>query len=121
MTKQTDYDAEIARLDALKDTGHELDGAVRIDAMASKAPRDVFSLRISSDELTELAAAARARGQNLSEFIRNAALRDARETRPNEPRRWLDAPVAEALDELLRRVQESGHKRSRPGRSPARN
>ena len=56
-------------------------------------------------ELTEVMTAAQARGQNLSEFIRNAALHEAREATP-QSRRWLDAPVAEALDELVKRVEE---------------
>jgi len=115
MTKQSDYDAEIARLDTLKDTGHELDDATRVDAVMAKMPRDVFSLRISSEELTEVAAAARARGQNLGEFIRNAALHEARTGATQESRRWLEAPVAAALDELVKRVEEQdrGQKRRR--------
>src|SRR4051794_34171332 len=112
MTNDSDYGAEIARLDALKDTGHELDGAVRADGVISKAPRDVFSLRISAAELTEVMTAAQARGQNLSEFIRNAALHEAREATP-QSRRWLDAPVAEALDELVKRVEAQDRSRKR--------
>jgi hypothetical protein len=113
VTKQGDYDAEIARLDALQDTGHELDGAIRVEVVTPKSARDVFSLRISAAELTEVAAAARSRGQNLSEFIRNAALKEARGSDGTE-RRWVDPQVAEALDELVRRIDEGrGEKRRR--------
>jgi len=118
MTGGREYEAEIARLDSLKDTGHELDGAVRVEAATPRESRDVFSLRISASELTEVAAAAKQRGQNLSEFIRNAALNDARRSGLAE-RRWLEPPVAAALDELVRRVGEQQRSQKRRARRPA--
>lgn len=69
----------IKRLEALKDTGRELDGFERVEARTSKSPRAVFSLRIGGDELEEIEAAAIAIDQNIGEFIRQAALLRARE------------------------------------------
>lgn len=114
-----EYEAEIARLDALKDTGHELDGAVRVKATFGNSQRGVFSLRIGSDELTEIIHAAKARGQNVSDFIRTVALREAREGSAQAQRRWLEPPVAEALDELVRRVEEQQREEKRRRRRPS--
>jgi len=65
-------------LEARKGSGHELDGFTRIEAKVSSKPRAVFSLRIGADELEEIEAAAGAGGQNIGEFIREAALLRAR-------------------------------------------
>src|SRR5262245_58780980 len=67
--------AEAVRLDALKDTGREIDGYERISARIAKNPRATISLRLSVDDLREIEAAA---GGNLSEFMRTAALEKAR-------------------------------------------
>src|SRR5690606_5498853 len=68
-------------MDALKDSGHELDGLTRVTARVSRNPRDVVSVRMGAEELSEIVAAAGAVEQNVSEFIRKAALRRAREVR----------------------------------------
>ena len=65
-------------LDALKDSGHELDGFTPIRARVAKAPRSVVSLRMSPQELHEIIAAADVLDRNVSEFIREAALKEAR-------------------------------------------
>lgn len=46
--------------------------------------RNVYSLRIGADELDEIADAAEAEGQNVSEFIRNAAIDRARRQKPDK-------------------------------------
>ena len=74
-----DWRAAAEEMDALKDTGRELDGLVRVNARVSKNPRDVVSVRMSPDELGEIAAAAAAIDQNVSEFIREAALKQAKD------------------------------------------
>jgi len=61
-------------LDSLKDTGHELDGFERVEGRSGRKPRAVLSLRIGSEELTEIEQAAAALDINVSEFIRGAAL-----------------------------------------------
>jgi uncharacterized protein (DUF1778 family) len=68
-------------LDALKDTGHELDGFTRVQARISKTPRAVISFRAADSELQEMVDAAKALDRNLSEFIREAALKEARQVR----------------------------------------
>ena len=119
MNEQEEYEAEIARLDSLKDTDHELDGAVRVKAQISRTQRDVLSLRIGADELTEVAAAASSKGQTVSEFIRDAALTQARAESKGAGRRWLDQPVAQALDELVKRVGEQEKEEKRRRRRPS--
>ena len=76
-----DWRAAAAEMDALKDTGRELDGLVRVNARVSKNPRDVVSVRMSPDELSEITAAAGAIDKNVSEFIREAALKQAKQVR----------------------------------------
>ena len=76
-----DWRAAAEEMDALKDTGRELEGLVRVNARVSKNPRDVVSVRMSPDELSEIAAAAGAIEQNVSEFIREAAMKQAREVK----------------------------------------
>jgi len=76
-----DWRAAAEEMDALKDSGREMDGLVRVDAIVSKNPRAVVSVRMSPDELGEIAASAGAIDQNVSEFIREAALSRARDVK----------------------------------------
>jgi hypothetical protein len=96
------YEAEIARLESLADSATEFDGAIPVKGTVAKERRNLFSLRIGADELTELAEAAAARGQTVSEFIRTAALGVARHSSMDLP-----PPVLEAVDELMRRYAEA--------------
>jgi uncharacterized protein (DUF1778 family) len=66
-------------MDTLKDSGREMDGLVRVSAKVSKNPRAVVSVRMSPDELSEISKGAGAIDENVSEFIREAALRRARD------------------------------------------
>ena len=108
MTKPDRLDAEIARLDSLKDTGHELEGAERVDAVISKTPRDVFSLRISPASSRSWPVQRRFEARTSREFIRTAALREARERASLESRRWLDARS------LLHSMNSSAYRRAEP-------
>jgi uncharacterized protein (DUF1778 family) len=78
-------------MDALKDTGRELDGATEIRARVSKTPRAVFTLRLGADELDAIAAAARALDQPVGDFIRRAAVQEARQVKSgiDHARSWL--------------------------------
>jgi hypothetical protein len=67
--------------DTKKDTGHELDGFELVTATVAKNPRHVVSTRLASAELREIEDAAEAIGENVSEFIRSAALERARTRR----------------------------------------
>jgi hypothetical protein len=71
----------IRELDSRKDSGLEFEGFVPVKARVNKNPRAVMSLRMSSEELREISEAARVYGQNMSEFVREAAVRAARQTR----------------------------------------
>ena len=74
---------EVAELESRRGTDHELDGFTRVGRLPSrqKEARAVISLRMSASEMQEITAAARALELNVSEFIREAALRDARQVR----------------------------------------
>src|SRR5688572_29047879 len=96
-----DYEKEIARLDS--DPDDILKGTIVKATFKRDADRrSLFSLRIGADELSEISRAAISRGQNISEFIRNAALQKARQTDHDLP-----PPVLEAVDELVKRYQEA--------------
>jgi hypothetical protein len=50
----------------------------KIRSRRGQGPSSVFTLRLTAEELEELALAASARGVSLTEFIRNTALKEAR-------------------------------------------
>jgi mobilization protein NikA len=77
----SDWKAAAEEMDALKDSGREMEGLVRVNAKVSKHPRDVVSVRMAPEELSEISSAAGAIEQNVSEFIREAALKQARDVR----------------------------------------
>ena len=56
-----------------------LKGAVRVEAKIAKHPRAVLSLRMSNEELTAIERGAASTGKNVSEFLRESALRRAEE------------------------------------------
>ena len=68
-------------LELRKDTDRELEGFEPIKGRVKPGPRAVVSVRLSSDELREITEAANVLGRNVSEFIREAALKDARITK----------------------------------------
>lgn len=110
MMDRKSYDREVARLDSLADSDDEFAGGTRVEGTVARERRSLFSLRIGADELSELSRAATARGQSVSEFIRRAALRVARESSMDMP-----PAVLEAVDELVRRYRaaKEGTKRRR--------
>jgi hypothetical protein len=85
-------------LDALQNSGHELDGFTAVRARVSKMPRAVISLRVRASELKEITTAAEVLERNVSEFIREAALKEARQIRAgiNEARELASAKKAES-------------------------
>ncbi len=54
-------------------------------AAPAESPRGIVSIRLAANERDPIAAAAQARGQSLSEFMRDAALRSARAFLRREP------------------------------------
>lgn len=74
-----DKKALAEELDKRKDSGHELDGFRLVGRLSPRQPRAVVSVRLGASELQEITGAAQVYGQNVSEFIREAALREARQ------------------------------------------
>jgi uncharacterized protein (DUF1778 family) len=57
--------------------GREFDGLVPVDASVKRNADSIYSLRFTKAEVATLRAAAAARGMKMSEFLRQAALREA--------------------------------------------
>jgi hypothetical protein len=78
MNRRKSYAEAAAEMDALKDTGHEMDGLVPVRATVDPNFGIVFSVRFSQDEMEALHLAADTKGVKLSEIIRAGALKEAR-------------------------------------------
>ena len=114
----SDWREAAAEMDALKDTGRELEGLVRVNAKVSKNPRAVVSVRMSPNELSDIATAAGTIDQNVSEFIREAALQRARDVKAGAdhartvlaeylPARYRPEMTDEEVQTLVREVREA--------------
>jgi hypothetical protein len=77
-TRKSKYEIAAEEMDALKDTGHELDGLTPVKVTISPNVGVVYSVRFSREEYKTLSTAADARGVKLSEIIRAGALKEAR-------------------------------------------
>jgi uncharacterized protein (DUF1778 family) len=95
-SEREEFDKEIAELESRKDTDRELEGFVPVKARISKNLRSMVSIRMSPSELSEIVAAAGVVDQNVSEFIREMALKGARQVR---------AGVEEARNVVLARAE----------------
>jgi len=92
------YRQAAEEMDALKDTGREMEGlGDPVPARVKKNADSVFSLRLSKDDLKELQEAAQRKGLKVSEVIRRGALEYARRDE-DEPRAL--ANVREKVREL---------------------
>lgn len=112
----TNYGELAAEIDALSEANLRLSEGEVVRVKPSRARRDdVMSIRVSPAELEQIMAAAAARGQRVSDFVREAALSAASERRANG--RWLAAPVAEALDQLVERIEEQRRMKPRRART----
>jgi uncharacterized protein (DUF1778 family) len=110
----SDYAAMAAEIDALSEEELRLSEGTIVQSKIPRARReDVMSIRVRPDELSEIMRAAASRGQRVSDFVRDAVLLAARGQAPDQ--RLLPAPVADALDELVERIEEqrrlTGHPR----------
>jgi hypothetical protein len=61
-------------MDALKDSGREFDGLVRVNAKVAKNPGAIVVLEMSGKDLSAISTAADQAGEDVSEFMRKAAL-----------------------------------------------
>jgi hypothetical protein len=69
---------EIAELESRRDTDREIEGFTPAGRLKPKEARAVLSIRMSASERREIAAIAATLGRDVSEFIRDAALKEAR-------------------------------------------
>src|SRR3989304_895204 len=74
MIAMQDYEEVANQSETLRKRGDDLQNLTRVPARVAKRPRAVFSLRLASGELSLISAAAKRRGMNLSDFVREAAL-----------------------------------------------
>ena len=68
------YEEMVREAEQFKDTEDELKGLVPVKARVTQPVRAVYSVRMSSQELTQISNAAKARGITTSEFMRQAAM-----------------------------------------------
>ncbi len=68
------YDEMAREAEAVKDTGAEMEGLVPVKARVAKPVRSVYSVRLSSQELSEISKAAKRRDMTMSDFMRQASL-----------------------------------------------
>jgi hypothetical protein len=74
---------EVAELESRRGTERELEGFSRMGRLRprEREARAVLSIRMNSSEMREIATAAGVLERNVSEFIREAALKEARQVR----------------------------------------
>src|SRR5688572_24281942 len=98
----------VREAEQFKDTEDELKGLVPVKARVTQPVRAVYSVRMSSQELTQISDAAKSRGITTSEFMRQAALAAVQgdlDLKAGEQRAALLA-VRERAKELYEAVQE---------------
>src|SRR5687767_14321801 len=71
---------EVEELERRRDTERELEGFTRAGRLrpTTKEARAVLSIRMSASEMREITESAEVLGRNISQFIREAALKEAR-------------------------------------------
>ena len=75
----TNYDDIAREYDAMKEAGTELENLQPVEARIASNVRAVFSLRLSTEEFSQISQAAQKRGMNVSDFLRQAGLAAAQE------------------------------------------
>jgi hypothetical protein len=70
-----------AEMDALEGTGRELEGLTPTHAHISPSHQSVFSMKLDNQELAEIEVAATAKSQPIADFIHEAALKEARNSK----------------------------------------
>jgi uncharacterized protein (DUF1778 family) len=108
MTGRKTDEEIIAEYDKLIAEGREMEGLVPVKAGVAKPVRAVYSVRMSSQELTEISKAAKQRGMTVSDFMRQASLSAAQGALDLEQGRRATALLAvrEKAEELYRAVEE---------------
>ena len=114
MMRSEDYKAAAKEMDRAVEEGFDPSTLPRVTAHVSKNRTDLVALRLRSDELVEIDNAAAARGQNLSEFMRDAALDRARSSQSLPV---MSPGLAGAIDQVVKLYSEAQRQASRPRRS----
>ena len=117
MMRADDYKAAAEAMDKAFEEGLDPSTLPSVKAVVSKNRTDLVALRLRSDELVEIDRAAAARGQNLSEFMREAALDRAR---ASERLPVMSPGLAGAIDQVVKLYCEAQKKASRPTRASGR-
>jgi hypothetical protein len=73
------YEEMALEAEAVKDTEAEIEGLVPVKGRPAKPVRAVYSVRMSSQELTQISEAARRRAMTVSNFMRQASLAAVRD------------------------------------------
>lgn len=102
------YEEMAREAEEVKDTERELEGLVPVKARVARPVRSVYSVRMSSQELSQISAAAKRRGITVSDFMRQASLAAAQGALDLEAGQRESAILAvrEKTQELYRAVQE---------------
>jgi uncharacterized protein (DUF1778 family) len=102
------YEDMAREAEEVKDTERELEGLVPVKARVARPVRAVYSVRMSSQELTQITRASRKRGITVSDFMRQASLSAAQGALSLESgRREANLlAVRERAEELYRAVQD---------------
>ena len=102
------YEEMVREAESVKDTEAEIEGLVPVKARVAKPVRAVYSVRMTSQELTEISKAAKQRGMTVSDFMRQASLSAAQGALDLEQGRRATALLAvrEKAEELYRAVEE---------------
>jgi hypothetical protein len=108
MTRRKTDEEIIAEYDKLIAEGRELEGLVPVKARVAKPVRAVYSVRMSSQELTEISRGAKQRGLTVSDFMRQASLSAAQGALGLEAgqREAALLAVREKAEELCRAVED---------------
>src|SRR4051794_19941283 len=99
MMSPDDYKAAATEMERTLDGGLDPARLKRVTAKVAKNRTDLVALRLRSDELAEIDRAATANGQNLSEFMREAALDKARASNSLPV---MSPGLAGAIDEVVK-------------------
>jgi hypothetical protein len=70
-------------IDALKDSGHELDGFTRVDVTIAEDLKAVVVLEMPHELLARISVAARAAGEEVNDFMQRAAIARMSELKRN--------------------------------------
>ncbi len=103
-------DELVREAESVKDTGKELVGLTRVRARVAKDPKMVRTVRMSDTEYKIVSDAAKARGTDVGDFLRTAALAAARGEQSLDveliAKSWGETQVA--LSSFVEKLTEAG-------------